>query len=262
MLPFKRVKPALGTLFEITMKNVDQEEALLLTTRAFEEVYRLEKIFNTFDPQSELSKLNTVVGKKVYISLEMQTVLKFGFRIECLSRKAFRLQPLCQHPLGSCFELTESFITRLSQCRFDLGGVAKGFIVDRIFDGLRLKKPKASIIVNAGGDLKCHGSEDIELRVPCLGEEKHFTIKSFQGALATSSLLGSHIKTGTAAAHYEYLMKSPAIIAPATVTVGANSCMAADALTKVLLFNKKTSLPPKTFRSIFSFSFDSLGRSL
>jgi len=258
MMPFKRVKPALGTFFEITLKNVSSERGIALTSYSFNEVYRLEKIFNVFDPKSELSLINrSILGTKFLLSDELFHVLSFGQEAEIHSTRAFRLMPLCEHDFGKCYELGSNSVTRLSPCQFDLGGIAKGFIVDCIFNDLRERSPEADIFINAGGDLRCHGEEIIELRVPTLGDEKCFAINNFKGAMATSSLLGEGI-----ARYSTSFLRGP--FDPSTVTVGTDSCMSADTVTKVLLFAKSVnqSLDPTIFPTIFSLSFNSLGCTL
>lgn len=259
-MPFKRVKPALGTFFEITLKNVSRERAIKLTEDSFVEVYRLEKIFNIFDPESEISKINTSpINFAQYLSPELNSVLQFGSEIELLSNGAFKLMPDCQHL--SCHDLSSNSVTRLSQCQFDLGGLAKGYIIDRVYENLHLAAPEASVFVNAGGDLRCHGPEDIKLKVATLDEEKHFAIKNFYGALATSSLLGANLKVGKAANRYgrifDFFENQPA-----TVTVGARTCMVADAFTKVLLFNKGAMVNGEKYSLLCSLSFNKQGRCL
>jgi thiamine biosynthesis lipoprotein len=264
MTPFKRVKPALGTFFEITLKNLSYDRAISLTSESFDEVYRLEKIFNVFDPSSELSRVNMAPeDTRVNLSLELHKVLEFGSQTERLSSRAFKLMPACAHTFGECYAIGADFVTRLSPCQFDLSGVAKGFIVDCIFEELRRRAPEAYVFVNAGGDLRCHGEEDIELRVPSLMDEKHFAIKNFNGALATSSIMGSLLKVGAPAAHYrEFVSEDLFENKPTTVTVGAKTCMSADAVTKVLLFGRSRNLNLHAFPTNFSVSFNSFGCTL
>jgi len=111
--------------------------------------------------------------------------------------------------------------------QLDLGGIAKGFAVDRAVDALR-RFGAQSGSVNAGGDLRIFGevSQTIRIRLPgnpalavplfAAREQSFATSGSYFGSLQEDARFGREL------------------CADHSVTVRAPTCMVADALTKVV----------------------------
>jgi thiamine biosynthesis lipoprotein len=120
--------------------------------------------------------------------------------------------------------------------RIDLGGIAKGFAVDRALDKLREAVPRA--LVNAGGDLAAFGPqpETVHVRDPRDPGRLLLALALQNQALASSALrfdpLHSTRTAPTAVIDPRAGTPVEAIIA---ATVRAPSCMVADALTKVVM---------------------------
>jgi thiamine biosynthesis lipoprotein len=118
----------------------------------------------------------------------------------------------------------------------DLGGIAKGYAVDRAIAAMDLPA-EAQGSVNAGGDLRVQGPapERVLLRAPA--DDGHVPVLELENAsLASSSgrddlrtvggnQVGPHVDGGT---HRSVGMQS-------FVSVVAGDCMIADALTKIVL---------------------------
>ncbi|MBC7690719.1 MAG: FAD:protein FMN transferase [Methylotenera sp.] len=240
----KRLQPGLGTWIEISVRDSSRldrgqdrlnpdfvHEAISI---AFSEVRRLERIFSAFDSQSELSALNrSQSGSPCVLSNELQTVLDSGLKLERQSRRSFRLMPRCDHEL-QCFQLLAGSFTRLGACLLDLGGIAKGHIVDQAFEFLRTKLPEAEISVSAGGDLRTSFTDSVELAIPTAGGDvpRPHALEGQDHAVATSSRL-----TGPSSLA-RYPSDQLKVGTPSSVTVQAKSCMVADAMTKVALFGQ------------------------
>jgi thiamine biosynthesis lipoprotein ApbE len=240
-LNFKRVRPALGTLVAITLQGVSSDQVDSLFASAFSELVRLEKIFNFFDEASELSLLNQKSYMAVAVSSELRDVLRVGAKIEKVSDGGFRLMPECSHLTGRCYAWANEDHIVKSSCRFDLGGIAKGAIVDRVFEHLkslvRSMAPDANITVNAGGDLRCSGTQSIEIRIPGEEGEQRFGVEISQGAIATSSIDSVNLDVGTGSARYSETNRGRARYRSASVV--AQTCVVADAWTKVALFSSE-----------------------
>lgn len=123
--------------------------------------------------------------------------------------------------------------------RIDLGGIAKGFAVDRALEALR-GFSVTSGLVNAGGDLVAFGQgpQTIDIRHPHDPRRLICSVEVTDEALASTArrfdLFRSADTTGSA------------IIDPSTrrttkmidgVTVRAPSCIVADALTKIVMIS-------------------------
>lgn len=169
----------------------------------------------------------------VAVSEELSAVLALGEQIEAQSAGAFRM--------------------RDAQGRLDLGGIAKGAIVDRVFEMLAARIPSGPLLVNAGGDLRVRGAHDIEIRVPTAeGAELRYGYCIQDAALATSSLLQGPV--GQASAKYSQDRR-----AVTTASVLAPTASEADALTKAVIFS---STPDWVRDSVAVLTFDDRGRAL
>jgi thiamine biosynthesis lipoprotein len=118
----------------------------------------------------------------------------------------------------------------------DLGGIAKGYAVDQAVAAAAVDGG-ARVIVNAGGDLRVagQGSERIALRTD--GAEDGMPVIDLEdGALASSSGRGEarRVDGRSAGPHLDGRSRR-AVGARAFVSVLAQDCMTADALTKVVL---------------------------
>jgi thiamine biosynthesis lipoprotein len=121
--------------------------------------------------------------------------------------------------------------------KIDLGGIAKGFAVDRAIDVLRARGMPAGL-VNAGGDLAAFGprAHVVDLRDPRDPVQLLCRLDVSDGAVASSG--------GRFDPFVSSLRIGSAIIDPRTrkpacgslgATVRASCCMVADALTKVVM---------------------------
>ena len=122
--------------------------------------------------------------------------------------------------------------------RLDLGGIAKGYAVDRAIQALQ-RAGVEKILVNAGGDMRISGDweQRIGLRAAHSPHLSAATLTLANAALATSASYYSRrrLPDGEVSA-----LLDPRSTIPYTdngsVTVRAADCMSADALTKVVLF--------------------------
>lgn len=106
----------------------------------------------------------------------------------------------------------------------DLGGIAKGYAVDRaveILQGAGMEQ----VCVNAGGDLRVSGpaEERVHLRLTVQGEDALPVVAICNGSMASSNN----------EAHVDGLRRTP--VAKGFACVVAERCVVADALTKLVL---------------------------
>jgi thiamine biosynthesis lipoprotein len=119
----------------------------------------------------------------------------------------------------------------------DLGGVAKGYAVDRAVARLKAQGAEQGC-VDAGGDLRVFGPapERIALRAPLRPGAPMPIVEIVDGAIASSEA-GADL-----AVHLDGRSCLPAP-AGRFVSVIADSCMAADALTKVVMAKGEAAAP-------------------
>jgi thiamine biosynthesis lipoprotein len=127
----------------------------------------------------------------------------------------------------------------------DLGGIAKGFAVDRAVEALK-NRGVVTGIVNAGGDLRTFGpaSQLIHVRHPTKSTRVAGAVRLRERAMATSGIYFERRKH-----HRQYV--SPLLDGRTgqsarrliSVSVAAAECMAADALTKIVFALRKEAAP-------------------
>lgn len=116
----------------------------------------------------------------------------------------------------------------------DLGGIAKGYAVDRAVDVLR-SGGVPSGVVNAGGDLRAFGGEAQLVHLRGADGTLDDVVELSDMALASSSNLHlRRIRRGREASPHLDGRARP-VLASDAVTVMASTCMIADALTKIAL---------------------------
>jgi thiamine biosynthesis lipoprotein len=127
----------------------------------------------------------------------------------------------------------------------DLGGIAKGFAVDCAVEALKKAGVQAGL-VNAGGDLRVFGlqKESVRIRSP-LDHSRAAGIVTLQNrALATSATYFSRKKCGgrVRSALINGQTQQP-FVDDISISVAADDCMTADALTKIVFALRERARP-------------------
>lgn len=170
--------PLVGGTIELSLYGIDALSAESIAQEAKREGLRLQKIFNLYDPQSELSSINARRVAKV--SSEMEFVLKEALRLcqetdgqyditkgkSFLARKSGEeVTVLCSH-----HDVTlDGGVVRFTHpdVHIDLGSIAKGYIVDRLGALIRSHGVLGGFI-DARGDLLAFGpsTEIVDIEHP------------------------------------------------------------------------------------------------
>jgi thiamine biosynthesis lipoprotein len=262
---FRRCRPLLGTFVEIKVQDndagtprsslQDSEKLNVAINRAFTEIERIQNLMSAHDSTSELSRLNREafhqpvgISAELFqliergLDLSMQTNGAFDFTIGgTLARWGFLPSELNHEDSGATWRnvqiLSKNHIQFSHPLTIDLGGIAKGYAVDRAVAVLE-ENGVNSGIVNAGGDLKVFGSQPfrILLRHPTQPTQLVNPIDLQNSALATSCPIFTCRKCGTKnVSHLINPAKLAPIVQSMSVSVRAAECWIADALTKVVL---------------------------
>ncbi len=233
-----RARPLLGTFVEIRASGSARtiEASVDAAYRAIERVHCLMSVH---DPASELSRLNgTAHRSALAVHPWTFTVLRRARMLFQSTGGAFdpafgTHAPSCsRRPTFGDVALLPGRLVRFARpLALDLGGIAKGFAVDRAIACLR-RVGMSEAIVNAGGDLAVFGPEPslIHVRHPAdpgvllpLG-----TLRD--GAVATSA---GYFRDPAAAIVDPFTASPCAEIF--SVSVIAPDCTTADGLTKALV---------------------------
>ncbi len=256
MTGIRRARPLLGTLVEIAIHDaLPHAAAEQAFDWAFAAVARVHALMSYHDPHSEVSRLNREAWlRAVPVSDETWQVLSAAHQLSVASDGLFDITiaptleragflprhadqlPASGHGSWRDVELLPDRRVRLARrLRLDVGGIAKGFAVDRAIAQLRAAGV-ASGSVNAGGDLRVLGmsTHTLHLRHP-------------REPARTLPLTTSHAAAATSAGYFQHRqwvgqLCCP-IVNPSTrmlcdarrsVTVLADECLIADALTKIV----------------------------
>jgi len=167
----------MGTIVEVTCEDS------FVIDEVFSEMKRLDDLLSKFNPQSEIFRLNQ--KKRLVVSEETFEVIEKAIEFNSLTDGAFDIT------IGELIDLWKQAIDKkvlpdeksirialvksgtdkirlnkdkrevilLNGVTIDLGGIAKGFIVDK---AIKLVKTRGvdSCMINAGGDIYCLGKRN------------------------------------------------------------------------------------------------------
>jgi thiamine biosynthesis lipoprotein len=255
-----RSQPLLGTFVEIRSLGTTRFAAERAIDAAFATVAEVHRLMSFHDSDSDISRLNREAYKRslevdpwtygvleTALNLHRQSAGVFDITVASALQKLGLLpcngdnidsQPT-KRATSSAIELLSGNRVRFHHpgTRIDLGGIAKGFAVDRAIDVLR-QHNQTHGLVNAGGDLATFGlpPEEIHIRDPRFPSEMFCRLEIADTALATSGRLFNPFHSldchGSPAV-------DPSTQEPVTeiagATVRAQSCAIADALTKIAM---------------------------
>jgi thiamine biosynthesis lipoprotein len=127
--------------------------------------------------------------------------------------------------------------------RIDLGGIAKGFAVDRAAEAL-LRAGAPGGVINAGGDLRVFGPAPhiVDLRHPLDPGLRARRIALRDGSIATSVAQNGQADYANQSPFVDGRTGMP-ILSRMSATICAHDCMTADALTKIVLAMRHAARP-------------------
>ena len=261
----RRTIPVMGTFGEVAIVHKDEKYAQGAIDAAFQELQRVESLLTRFHPTSEIGRANLAAySSPQTVSVETAKVLESALHWANATEGAFdpclgkaialwdvgnRGQPpelsdvhrFARRGLFKALELGTSqgsdiVVFHEEDMGIDLGGIGKGYGVDRAVEALRSWGIHDGM-VNVGGDLYALGvSEDgdpwnVGVRSPDDPDALIATLKMSDRAVATSG--DYHQFFEYRGKRYHHLL-DPTTGAPSearvrSVTVAAESCIDADA---------------------------------
>lgn len=255
-----RCKPLLGTYVDVSIEaDLDDEQLLDLSIDAFEAITRVHNRLGFHNPESELSEINrwaqSGTKEPLPISDDLRNVMSLALDLSAASDGLFDVtvapQLVQQGSLPSMHHdailsgagnwqdvhLSDDGLAFTAPVLIDLGGIAKGYAVDQAIDRVCAQKMNVDINlnVNAGGDLYLSNwqEESVGVRYPD-EPNKHYEMPMLAPALATSACYFSE---------QDSVMIHPGSgevrVQGYSVSVFAEQCMLADALTKLAFLNPR-----------------------
>ena len=262
-----RCKPLLGTYVEIRADNSSKKfnpfELDGVINEAFSAIELVQSLMGFHNPASELSKINerahieTLVihpwtfevlriAKEIYEASSRIFDCGVGSKLVEAGLLPNHQEVPCQIWGGLADLILEkpNLVRSAKPVQIDLGGIAKGFAVDKAVEILQAA-PVDSGLVNAGGDMRVFGTDAHELQIRSPSNPKELiSIGTLQdGAIASTSLYYSDTTTNSSRSSIVNPMNMEQIEFTESYSVIAPKCIYADALTKVLAISKNSSHP-------------------
>ena len=253
-IEIRRCRPLLGTFVEVTTSGTDAASLERGITAAFVAIEKVHRLMSFHDPDSDVSRMNRdAFPKSVIVHPWTWKVLETAQHFAQESNGVFDIAiarflvsggylPKRGYRPDNVATWRDIFLRKNCRVFFrrqlviDLGGIAKGFAVDRAVAALKASCVKAGI-VNAGGDLRVFGpiSRIIHVRHPAEPAVAAGAVRLMERAMATSGVYFSRrrhrgqyvsplLDGGTGRSARDLI----------SVSVAAAECMVADALTKIV----------------------------
>lgn len=183
---FKHHQVAMGTMIEIILMGGDEEGADQAALQAFQEIRRIQTLMSPWIDSSDVARINRSAGKEwVKVSPETMEVIKKAKEISELSEGGFDITvaplvdlwrearekktPPSVEDVKGKLDLVDfkkigidpkgKVFLKKKGMAIELGGIAKGYAVDKAFNVLRSLGYR-NLIVNAGGDLRVGGTKN------------------------------------------------------------------------------------------------------
>jgi FAD:protein FMN transferase len=247
-----RAQVWLGTLVEVALPSTDASDARFAA--AFAQIAHAHHTMSAHDASSDLARIareahrGTVpvdAGTYAVLHLAQQLFRESGgtfdvARAPLLARHGL-LPPGAAgntHDSGAPFGGMDALhlepglgVRATAPVALDLGGIAKGYAVDRAVDALRATGARAGL-VNAGGDLRVFGTDDwmpVRVRHPAAPAHALQLFEVRDAAVATSADYFRDGHRGLVDPRTRSLRSFSG-----SVTVVAPTCALADALTKIV----------------------------
>jgi thiamine biosynthesis lipoprotein len=263
----RRNRPMLGTFVELWIEedlHINPEQMAFnqeIGNVVYQQMEKVQALMSSHDKSSEIAQLNrlskTVPGIVFTLHPWTYEVFMIAQRVFAETGGVFdcgvgqyspsypsKSDQLQDSGIGS-IDLLENYQIRLNQrLQIDLGGIAKGYAVDRGIEVLKNFEIKNALI-NAGGDLRIIGGieQSIYLKESLYRDAYIYMGKLKDGAVATSSTrFGRDNKKGG----MSYLINpktGECIEDDLSYSIVAPTCVVADCLTKALAIEKNIHAP-------------------
>lgn len=223
-----RLRPAMGTWIALHAEAASERLAIAGIDAAYAAVRRIDVRMRPTGPGSDLAAINAArFGTPVRIDDWTWEVLVLAQRIACLSDGVFDpCLPAAPGRISDIDLATPGVAVSEVELRLDLGGIAKGFAVDKAAEAM-IAAGCTSGLVNAGGDLRVFGVERAVL-LQARG------VRAYWVALGNEALAVSDpCAESRPSEHAGYYVRDGALPrAMRPVAIVARSAATADALTK------------------------------
>ena len=271
----REVHYQMGTFLELTLWHSEDDAAKQLIREAAAEVHRLEEVLSNFDPESDVSRFNRLAGKgKTNLHPDLYEILKIALQFSAKTAGYFDVTvgPLVELwreslsrglvPSGEVLAKTRRLVGHeklklagsgaaellAPEMKIDLGGIGKGYAVDRVADLLKAAGVISGLINFGGSSIYAIGAppgqHGWKIGIQGTDEKLRGMIYLRNMALSTSGSMGHSWMIG--GRRYGHLINPKSgmpMIQARMATVITPSATVAEALTKPLVILGSKALP-------------------
>jgi FAD:protein FMN transferase len=252
-ITIERARPLLGTTVSVRVECAKEADAHRAIDAAFAAMTHVHARMSFHEADSDLSRIHAAApGQRVIVDAQTAEVLREASLLGKQTHGAFDITVAAQlvawgllpAPNGNAalvgganwkdIDIDDEDGVRLRRPLWiDLGGMAKGYAVDRAIDALSIRDIKHAC-VNAGGDLRTLG-EGPHIVAIATGQRhpSHYPVLELAEASVASSSGRAFSEAGRGPHVHGRRRYSMGLTQ--SVTVVARQCVHADALTKVVM---------------------------
>ena len=225
-------RPMMGTEVSVCLWHEDREAGLRLVEQVFSEAERIDRLMSTYKEDSRISEINRLAADRpVVAGDELFELIQRSLDISVLTRGAFDItyESVGQHydfrkrqrPDAETVEAEKKLINfrfveldqaagtvrfREQGVRINLGGIAKGYVVERGVSILRSRGVRHGI-VTAGGDSRLLGDRRgqpwmVGIRNPRRDDEVAISVSLENEAISTSGDYERYFMEGEVRYHH------------------------------------------------------------
>ncbi len=222
----QRVRPGLGSWIAIRCEAADAAAARRALEAGYASVERVDATLHPTRAGSDLAAIRiAAVGEPVAIDPWTRAIVALSQRLHRMTAGAFDPCPPIERGRIVDLELRSEGAVKRSPLVVDLGGIAKGFAVDRAVDAMRANGARSGL-VNAGGDVRAFGGSEFVVWI--VAKRGARPIRLVERACAVSDPLA----IGRPSEHLGYYrLGATASGVGSAVAITAPSAALADALT-------------------------------
>lgn len=210
--PQRFAHDAMACTFELLLPGCDAAYARRVARAAFDEVDRTEQLLSRFIPHSDVARINRLAaGQSVRVSLETAECLQLAAQAHTLTGGAFDIAYRSRRRLDSGGSVPSPLVldpathavgVQVAGIDLDLGGIGKGYALDRVVAVLHDWGLPAALVhagqstVYALGTPPAHTAWHVNLRNPEQPDRTVDRVALHDAALAGSgqTLHGRHIR--------------------------------------------------------------------
>ncbi len=249
----------MGGLCEVLAETSDTVEAKKIFNVVYDEAKRIEKKYSRYDSTNLVHKINNADGTTIPIDDETYRLLTFAHSLYVVSEGLFDItsgvlrkiwtfdgsdkvpdptliRPLLQNIGWKNVKLTKNSVQIPSGWQLDFGGIGKEYAVDSCCE-LARKTSLAPALINLGGDIAVTGPKKDKSPWKIEVDQSDESLRLFSGAVATSGDKNKFVMHKNKKLSHILNPKTgwPIEGAPRSVTVVANTCVEAGALSTLAL---------------------------